>query len=289
MNTQKLIARHFKRCALAFALVTVLAACSIVGALYQNATSLAMLEIDRYFDLNREQETAGKLRTEALMAWHRREVLPLYVKQLRGVASKVEQGFNSEQVGEVLTWGTGELRRVSDYALPQQAELLTSLSDQQITYFQKKMAKDNAKYRKQWLDSPREEALELRFDQLMTWVERIYGDLTQEQKKRIRALSDARAFEPQTAYNERLARQAQLLALIQSVVKNKDKQANAQALIANFISDLEKTSPHTHLARKELVTLIAAISQIANSEQRLNAKNTLLEYAATFEGLSRGR
>ncbi len=289
MLVQKVSSRYFKRCVLTLAVLGIATACSLLGTLYQNATSLAMLEIDNYFDLNDEQADSGKLRTDALLAWHKREVLPLYVKQLRALASKAEPGFSAAEANDVLDWGVAELRRVAAYAAPQQAELLTSLSDKQIAYFQKKLAKDNVKYRKEWVDAKRDEALELRFDKLMTWLERVYGSFSSEQKKRIRALSDARTFEPQTAYAERLARQTQFLNVIKTVSKDKTNQTAAQTAIAAFISTLEKTTEHTSTTRKELTTLLAVISQIATPEQRVKAKTTLLDYASTFEGISRGR
>ena len=158
-----------------------------------------------------------------------------------------------------------------------------------MAYLQKKLNKDNAKYRKEWLDSPREDALELRFDKLMSSVERIYGSFSFEQKKRIRLLSDQRGFTPQTDYAERLARQAQFIAMARSVLADKATPAAAQASIAAFYAQLEKPSEHGLKRRQELAVLLASITQIATPEQRLNAKTSLLDYAATFEGLSRGR
>jgi Family of unknown function (DUF6279) len=321
-----MIMPYFKRCAAAVTVLSIATACSLVGTLYQNATSLAMNEIDGYFDLTTAQEAAGKERTDALMAWHRREVLPLYVRQMRAVAEQAPQGFTAAQAAATLDWGTGELRRVTQYALPQQAELLTSLSEKQIVFLERKLAKEDRKYRKEWLDASREDALELRHDKLMTWVERIYGNFSAEQKVRTRALSDARVFDPKLEFNDRLARQASFVALVKALAKNKPAAAEAasrltpaqvqpqmqtqtqmqpqnqvqsqaqspaltqaQAQIASFTASLETLSEHNLLRRQQLAELIAQISQIATPAQRNTARNTLLGYANTFEGLSRGR
>lgn len=289
MHFQRFISHYFKRSALVLAALTIVTACSLVSTLYQNATALAMLEIDAYFDLTAEQDQLGKTRTDAMMAWHKREVLPLYVKQLRTLASKAEQGLSSAEVLDTLDWGIGELRRVSNYTAPQQAELLTSLNDKQITHLQKKLAKEDKKYRKDWLDASKEDALELRFDKLITWVERIYGNLSVEQKTRIRQLSDQRSYDAKIDFAERLARQSQFVTLLKTLAKDRPSLESAQASIAAFVANLEKLSPHTQQRRQELAALIAAISQIATPEQRLNAKNTLLSYASTFESISRGR
>jgi Family of unknown function (DUF6279) len=289
LHLKQLISPYFKRTAVLLSVLALLGACSLIGTVYQNATSLAMYEIDSYFDLNNEQQQAGTLRTDAMMAWHRREVLPLYVVQLRSLAGKVEQGFTAQEVNDTMNWGTAELRRIASHTSAQQAELLTSLSAKQIAYFQKKLNKENAKYRKEWIDAPREEALELRVDKLMTWVERIYGNFNSEQRQRIRALSDLRAYEPQKSYEERVARETQLLNVIKTAVKDPGNQTAAQAAIANFVADLDNNSEYTQLRRSELNTLIAAISQIATPQQRLKAKSTLLGYANTFDNLSRGR
>ncbi len=289
MHFQRFISHYFKRSALVLAALTVVTACSLVSTLYQNATTLAMLEIDAYFDLTAEQDQLGKSRTDAMMAWHKREVLPFYVKQLRTLASKAEQGLSSTEVTDTLDWGMGELRRVSSYTAPQQAELLTSLSEVQIVYLQKKLAKDNKKYRKDWLEASKEDALELRFDKLITWVERVYGNLNAEQKTRIRQLSDQRSYDAKIDFAERLARQSQFVTLLKTLAKDKPSPETAQASIAAYVATLEKLSPHAQQRRQELTVLIAAISQIATPEQRLNAKTTLLSYANTFESISRGR
>jgi hypothetical protein len=289
MHFQNYISHYFKRTALVLAALSILTACSLVTTLYQNATTLAMLEIDAYFDLSAEQDQLGKVRTDAMMAWHKREVLPLYVKQLRSLASKAEQGLSGAEVTDTLDWGLNEFRRISTYTAPQQAELLTSLSDKQIAYLQKKLAKEDKKYRKDWLDASQEDALELRFDKFITWVERIYGNLTVEQKSRIRQLSDQRSYNAKIDFAERLARQAQFVTMLKTFAKDKPSPELAQASIASFIASVEKASPHTVQRRQELTVLIAAITQIATPEQRLNAKTTLLNYASTFESISRGR
>jgi Family of unknown function (DUF6279) len=279
--------RFLKCCAAIAAALCFVTACSLVGTLYQNATSLAMLEIDSYFDLNDAQTTAGKQRTDELMVWHRREALPLYVRQLRALAAKVESGFDVAAVNTTYDWGMGELRRVNQYAAPQQVELLTSLSDKQIAYLQKKLAKDNAKYRKEWVDATREDALELRFDKFLTNVERIYGNFSREQKQQLRAASDARAYNPKSAYEDRLARQSTFIAMMKKLPKN--DAATAQAQIAAYISSLETPTENGLTTRRELMQLIATTNQIATPAQRTAAKATLLDYANTFEGLSRGR
>jgi hypothetical protein len=286
-NPKWLCLSYFKRCAAITAALCFAAACSLVGTLYQNATSLAMLEIDSYFDLNEAQTTAGKQRTDELMAWHRREALPLYVKQLRTLAGKVEAGFDVAAVNATYDWGMGELRRVNQYAAPQQAELLASLSDKQIAYLQKKLAKENAKYRKEWVDASREEALELRFDKLLSTVERVYGNFSREQKQQLRSASDARAFNPKAAVDDRLMRQSTFIALLKNLPKN--DSALAQTQIAAFLATLETPTAYSAVTRRELMQLIATASQIASPAQRTAAKTTLLDYANTFEGLSRGR
>jgi Family of unknown function (DUF6279) len=286
-NSKGLVLTHFKRCAALAAALCFAAACSLVGTAYQNATSLAMFEIDSYFDLNDAQTTAGRQRTDELMAWHRREALPLYVKQLRALASKVETGFDVAAVNATYEWGMGELRRVNQYAAPQQVELLTSLSDKQTVYLQKKLAKDNAKYRKEWLDASREDAVELRFDKFLTSVERLYGSFNREQKQQLRIASDARSFNPQAAYDYRLARQSAFIAALKKLPKN--DPATAQAQIVAYISSLETPTENGLSTRRDMMQLIATASQIATPAQRASAKATLLDYANTFEGLSRGR
>ena len=99
--------------------------------------------------------------------------------------------------------------------------------------------------------------------------------------------SDARTFNPKLGFEERLARQAAFVAMVKALPKT--DAAAAQAQISAFIIGLEKSTEYGTVSRRELMQLIATTSQIATPAQRAAAKVKLLDYADTFEGLSRGR
>jgi hypothetical protein len=82
-------------------------------------------------------------------------------------------------------------------------------------------------------------------------------------------------------------RQSTFIALIKNLPKN--DSALAQTQIAAFLATLETPTAYSAVTRRELMQLIATASQIASPAQRTAAKTTLLDYANTFEGLSRGR
>jgi hypothetical protein len=69
----------------------------------------------------------------------------------------------------------------------------------------------------------------------------------------------------------------------------KNDATATQAQLTAYFAGLESPTAHGLTARREMMQLIATTSQIATPAQRAAAKATLLGYANTFEGLSRGR
>ena len=96
-------------------------------------------------------------------------------------------------------------------------KVLASLESTQLTHLQKKLAKANAKYRKDFVDGPVSKLREKRLEQAVSRTESLYGNLTSKQESLLDARLEASGFDPEAAYAERMRRQQDLLQTLRNL------------------------------------------------------------------------
>lgn len=293
---------HTRRYCLLALTCTALSACSFVGTLYQNAAKLALFELSSTLDLNSVQYERGTQRLEMTYQWHRKTELPAITAQLRATSALAQFGASPAQINAVLESGLAAARRLASFTLPQQLELVQSLTADNLAALQKKYAKDNATFRKEWgMNAPHssnasnaskalQTAQDKRFETFITWAERIYGTLNKDQTSQLRAASDARVLRVEVLYSERVLRQQALLTLLRGHL---DKPLNPdllQAALIDYAATLDRASTPDRQAyfdqsRTQFVALLAQLTQLATPAQRDQARKTLLAFADTFQAI----
>ena len=87
-----------------------LAACSAVRVAYDNGPSLAGLWLDRWLDLDRQQEAALEPALQRWFEWHRASELPVYAERPERLKMKIYDGVGhsvtEEMMGDVAEWFT---------------------------------------------------------------------------------------------------------------------------------------------------------------------------------------
>jgi Family of unknown function (DUF6279) len=290
---------YFKRAQRAVLLLLcalLLSACNFAGALYQTAPKLALFELNSTLDLSSAQYDQGALRLDSIYQWHRKTELPALVAQLQVTSRAAQSGASPAQVAATMDWGIAAARRMAAHTLPQQVELVQSLTNDNLQALQKKYAKDNAKFRKEWgVGEPAAEALKTaqdkRFDTFLTWAERIYGDLSSEQTRQLRATSDARVLRLDWVVDERVQRQQALLAILRAAVDKKLNAAQIQAALSDYTAKLDRASTPERqafldLSRTQTAALIAQLTNLATPEQRSYAQKKLQGFAEDFQAIS---
>ena len=113
-----------------------LAACSAVRVAYDNGPSLAGLWLDRWLDLDRQQEAALEPALQRWFEWHRASELPVYAERMgrwrERAAGEVDADAVCALVDETRAWS----RRALDAALPAASELLPAITDAQWAHLQ---------------------------------------------------------------------------------------------------------------------------------------------------------
>ena len=203
--------------ALLLALVTAFTACSMVRLAYDQAPNLLYWRIDSYVDVNGEQTPRLRDAIERWFAWHRRTQLPEYVALLVRAQREIVEPMTP---AGMCAWAAETERRVDallEEALPATAELLPTLTPEQLQHIERRMAKGEEEWRVDVLqpDLAERRAASLRRSQ--DRFEMLYGRLDAAQRERLSALLATSSFDPARWLAERRLRNRDMLQILANV------------------------------------------------------------------------
>ena len=170
-------------CALLTSLL--LYSCSSLQFAYNRLDWLLAEQIDDYISFSDNQEALLEKHLEQLLRWHRHSQLPIYAQWLRRVQNHLSEGLQPEDLDAYET----ELRAMYGALLqqltPPAAELLATLSDDQVEELLTALDKRNRKYQTKRADLPPAKWRNKRAEQMLEHSERWLGDTTPQQGERI--------------------------------------------------------------------------------------------------------
>jgi hypothetical protein len=128
-------------------LLVVSAGCG-VKSVYNNLDRLLLWSVDDFIEMDARQEAFFKSRLGVFLYWHRTTQLPLYARGLERIEREVRDGLTLEELVSLETMVTGWAETLIVETVPFAAEMLHSLSDEQIAQLEKGFAKNNEKWLK---------------------------------------------------------------------------------------------------------------------------------------------
>lgn len=224
-------------------LAAALGACSAVRLAYNNLPTVSYWWLDGYLDLDSEQ--APKVRNELaqLLDWHRQNELPRIASLLQEAQALAPGEVTPAQVCTMADRIRERLLAVTDRAETAGAQLALSLTAAQLQQLERKYAKNNAAYRKEWLDRTPAQVQEKRYDQFLDRTEDFYGRLSTEQRDLLKQQVAQSVFDPKLADAERRQRQQEALALLRGFVADKPSPAEARAALHAYIQRVAEPPP----------------------------------------------
>ncbi len=264
-----------------------LAACSAIKFSYNNAEGIIRLAAWDYLDLDHGQEDEFKFRIAKYMEWHRREEMPVYAK----LASEAMDRVGRRLTAADIAWGIAQTRagyrRASARAAEETAPILATLSESQIAVLEKRLARSNAKYEKEFLSGDEARRFKARRKRMVDNIEDWTGDLTRAQEARVDEFVRAHPRSSEMRYAERRRWQAELLAVLRA---NRDPAALAARLVPVF-SDPERGRSEDYLRENQrweadLAQMLAELDAMLTPEQRRRALNRLAGFGSDFRELA---
>lgn len=279
------------------ALAGVLASCSAVKTLYNQAPDLAYWYLDSYADFNGEQSLQVKSGLERLQAWHRQTQLPAYVDILRRLQDRMPGNLSPAQACQTYADVRSRLIAVSAELEPTAATVAATVNASQLRHMEKRFAKSNAEFREDFLDGSARELRERRLKKALKRAEMLYGDLQDAQKAALAQVIDQSPFNAALTLQEWQRRQQDVLRTLRGIAGSAGSAAQpnqpdetrkaVRALIERTLRSPDAAYRHYEKALTEQSCQgFAALHNTTTPAQRSKAVETLRGYEEDFRILT---
>ena len=274
-------------------LAAALGACSAIRLAYNNLPTVSYWWLDGYLDFDSEQ--APKVRDELaqLLDWHRQNELPRIASLLQEAQALAPGEVTPAQVCTMADRIRERLLAVTDHAETAGAQLALSLTAAQLQQLERKYAKNNATYRKEWLDRTPAQVQEKRYDQFLDRTEDFYGRLSTEQRELLRQQVAQSVFDPKLQDVERRKRQQEALVLLRGFVANRTPPTEARAALHAYLQRIADPPPGPWREQQQALLQegcrnLAALHNGTSAAQRAQAVKRLQAYQNDLRQLVAG-
>ncbi|WP_413764462.1 DUF6279 family lipoprotein [Variovorax sp. Varisp41] len=273
------------------ALAAVLGACSAIRLAYNNLPELSYWWLDGYLDFDGSQTPKVRDDLARLLEWHRRNELPKIAALLQEAEALAPGDITPAQACAMTDRIRDRLLAVSERAEPAGTELALSLGEAQLQQLERKYAKNNADYRKDWLDRSPARVQEKRYDQFLDRFEDFYGRLSPEQRELLRQQVAQSVFDPKLQDVERRKRQQEALVLLRGFVANRTPPAEARAALHAYLQRIADPPPGPWREQQQALLQegcrnLAALHNGTSAAQRAQAVKRLQGYREDLRQLS---
>ena len=255
-----------------------LSGCSSLKMAYDYGPTLAIWQIDEYFDTTSEQEELLKPMLVGHLNWHRQEELPAYQALLEKVAVAGQDQLTAEDIDEFLTQFEGHRSIMIDRLLPDTARLITLISPEQAKFFQAKAEEENDELRER-LQLPLEEQQEERYERWLENLEEWFGNFSSEQLAQLETWY-AEEYLNGNPTQRRLERRLRFQQEFVELIQTRPEVAESKEWLRNWVQDQIDQAEQSggegwkQRTRRRLLYL----DQLITSEQRSHALERLQEY-----------
>ena len=279
----------FVRGAIVALVIATAAGCSGIKVAYNQADTIAGWMADDTFELTGEQKDVFREHFQRFHAWHRSTQLNEYAAMLAQLQQRLNAGLSEADAVLVVDSVKAHYRTIVVHGYADAARMLATLSDRQLDAARREFDKRNRKHAREWgVGKAPEEQQRLRARKNVERVEHWTGPLSAAQEARVVALSRALPLITDLRYQDRLRRQQEFLALLES---RKNVEAFAPRL-RDWLADWDRTRSAEYEAA--LTRFVAAsaktyleIYALLTPEQRAHVANRLQRYITAFRELAR--
>jgi hypothetical protein len=267
------------------AALALLGACSALRIGYATAPDLVYWWIDRYVDLNSDQTPRVRSAIEQWFAWHRRAQLPDYAAQL--ARAKVEV-LSDTTPARVCEWQAEIVKRMHvafDRVAPAAAELMPTITLEQVRYLDQRYAKYNAEFRGDYLQPDPRERAQQSLKRVVDRAEMLYGRLSDAQRVRIADALTRSPFDPELWLAERRLRQQDALQILGRFAGEGGTGEQALGALRGYVERLER-SPRDNYRRysERLAEFNCAFAASLHNSTSAEQRNQAAQKLAGWEG-----
>ena len=268
-----------------------LGGCSALRVSYNQADWLAYRWVAGYVDFDAAQEKGVRDAIAAWFTWNRKSELIDYSELLLKIEADVHANTTAERTCGYWSTVRTRLDRATDHAIPAIAGLASTLKPAQLDAIERRYAKNNAKYREEFMQSDRSVRLTEAAKRVASRAEWLYGDLDEFQREKIERWATESPFDPAVALAERERRQQDALQTLRRLADGGVDRAKAEADIRGWIrrigqSPRESYRQHSARLMQYSCRLAADIHNMTSAAQRRIASGKLKGWAADLRALA---
>ena len=166
-------------------LITILTGCASSEFMYNRINWLTRYQIEKYVDLNKDQDQLVKTNMDAMMDWHRQSELTKYINFLDNITSALDGEIKAEDIKHWLDEVQLAYDSIRITMAPWLVELANDLSPEQVEEIRVSMREQNAELEKEYLSRDKDEYIESLNKRLNRSLKYWLGPLNSDQKMRI--------------------------------------------------------------------------------------------------------
>lgn len=273
------------------ALAGLLTACSAVKLAYNQAPELAYLQLDGYFDFSDAQTARVKDELAKVHRWHRSTQLPAYGDLLKKWQALLPGDLDEAQVCSAGDELRKSLVAISSRTESMVAELAGTLGADQLTFLERKFAKLNRDYQKDFLEGSAPARLDKRVKKAVSRAEMLYGTLEERQVAVLRRQISQSVFDARLSLIEKQRRQQDALQTLAPLIGGAATAVQSRPAIRSYFERSLHSPNPAHRSYQERLTrdsckTLALLHNSTTAAQRAKAVETLGEYAQDFRILA---
>ena len=268
-------------------LAILIAGCSALRVGYPQADVILGWRANTYFDLDADQRRDFSARLDRLLAWHRYEQLPEYSSFLSTAKSKAEHGLKRDDVAWFIDGFKARYRTIANRGNNDAAEILATLTPEQIVAVQKQFEKDNRKFANEHeLEGSLDERRHARLKKMINQIEDWTGNLTREQEHKVAALLEPIPMVERLRHQDRMRRQHEFIELLKTRSAKDFAPRLQQWLLAWEQGRAPEFARMSDEVFEHRMQFFMAVEKLLTPEQRQHALKRLQKFADDCKALS---
>lgn len=274
------------------ALAVLLSSCGLVVRIgYNQGSPLAFRWLDGYVDFDDAQSLRVRTALDEWFTWHRRSQLPDYADLLARLQSELPGPTTPERTCFWAREIRARLEAGLERAAPTLADVVPTLSPQQIANVEKRYAEKNEDYRDDFLQRVPGKRHKAAVKREIERAEMLYGRLDDAQREFVARSVAQSPWNSELAYSERLRRQQDVLAMLRRLAANRASRADADTEIRAYVQRLERSPREDYRRYSERLadhncSFAAALHNLTTAEQRRVAASKLKDYEDDLRALA---
>jgi hypothetical protein len=276
------------------ALAAALSACSAIKLGYNNIDGLAYWWLDGYLDFSDEQTVRVREDLGRLHAWHRTSELPQFIALLQAMEQAAPADVTAAQACGFVTQAQQRLDALAERAEPAVVTLATGLTPEQLAHMERKYAKSNAEFGREWLKPPAGEIADKRAEKFVERGEMIYGKLDEAQRALVRQQLLQTPYDGKRLLAQRERRQRDTLLTLRKIAGQPIALAEARVQLRAYLDRQRQPTDAADRAFQQSMidqacASAAALHNSTTAAQREAAVRRLRAYQRDLRELSAQR